>query len=155
MSTHCGYIVEVKELRPHSNADRLQIATFFGNDTCVGLDVQIGNKGIYFPSDIQLSEEFATVNNLVRKKDDAGNNIGGYKIDLALKDKMNKKYVLGIECDGKLYRSPMVARERDIFRQKYLESRGWTICRIWSNNWWHNPQKEIENILKIYNSLTE
>ena len=26
----------------------------------------------------QLSEEFATVNNLVRKKDDAGNNIGGY-----------------------------------------------------------------------------
>ena len=78
MSTHCGYIVEVKELRPHTNADRLQIATFFGNDTCVGLDVQIGNKGIYFPSDLQLSEEFATVNNLVRKKDDAGNNIGGY-----------------------------------------------------------------------------
>lgn len=78
MSTHCGYIVEVKELRLHSNADRLQIATFFGNDTCVGLDVQIGNKGIYFPSDLQLSEEFATVNNLVRKKDDAGNNIGGY-----------------------------------------------------------------------------
>lgn len=78
MSTHCGYVVEVNKLRPHSNADRLQIATFFGNDTCVGLDVQIGNMGIYFPSDLQLSVEFAEANNLLRKKDDAGNSIGGY-----------------------------------------------------------------------------
>ena len=78
MSTHCGYVVEVNKLRPHSNADRLQIATFFGNDTCVGLDVQIGDMGIYFPSDLQLSVEFAEVNNLLRKKDDAGNSIGGY-----------------------------------------------------------------------------
>lgn len=75
---HCGYIVKVKELRKHKNADKLQIATFFGNDTCVGLDVTIGDIGIYFPSDLQLSEEFATVNNLVRKKDAEGKNIGGY-----------------------------------------------------------------------------
>lgn len=28
MTDHHGFIVEVKNLRPHSNADRLQIATF-------------------------------------------------------------------------------------------------------------------------------
>ena len=78
MGTHCGYVVEVKDLRPHSNADRLQIATFFGNDTCVGLDVKVGDKGIYFPTDLQLSTAYCEANNLVRKKDDAGNDIGGF-----------------------------------------------------------------------------
>lgn len=73
-----AYVVKVKELRPHSNADRLQIATFFGNDTCVSLDVKIGDLGVYFPSDGQVSEEFAEANNLVRKKDAEGNNVGGY-----------------------------------------------------------------------------
>ena len=75
---YCGYIVEVKELRPHTNADRLLVATFFGNDVCVGLDTAIGDRGVYFPCDGQLSVEFCEANNLVRKKDDAGNNIGGY-----------------------------------------------------------------------------
>lgn len=73
-----GFIVKVKDVRPHPNADRLQIATFFGNDVCIGIDIPIGELGIYFPSDGQLSEEYCEYNNLVRKKDDAGNNIGGY-----------------------------------------------------------------------------
>ena len=73
-----AFVVQVTKLRPHSNADRLQIAEFFGNETCVGLDVKIGDLGVYFPCDGQVSKEFAEVNNLVRKKDDAGNNIGGY-----------------------------------------------------------------------------
>lgn len=78
MSEHCGYIVQVNKLRPHGNADRLQIADFFGNETCVSLDVAIGDKGIYFPTDLQLSTAFCEANNLVRKKDEAGNEIGGF-----------------------------------------------------------------------------
>lgn len=70
MSMHCGYCVKVDNLRPHTNADRLQIATFFGNDTCVGLDVVKGEIGVYFPSDLQLSEEFCMANHLCRKKPD-------------------------------------------------------------------------------------
>ena len=76
--SYCGYIVKVKESRPHNNADRLQIATFFGNDTVVDISTKIGDVGIYFPSDGKLSIEFAEVNNLLRKKDENGNNIGGY-----------------------------------------------------------------------------
>lgn len=75
---HCGYVVEVKELFPHKNADRLQLTKFFGNTVIVGLDVCIGDKGVYFPSDLQLSEELCNVNNLVRKKDENGKDIGGY-----------------------------------------------------------------------------
>lgn len=70
MSEHCGYVVKVNELRKHPNADRLNIATFFGNDTCVSLDIIKGEIGIYFPVDLQLSEEFCLENHLLRKKPD-------------------------------------------------------------------------------------
>lgn len=75
---HCGFVVKVTELRKHSNADRLQVATFFGNDTSVDLSVKVGDMGVYFPVDLQLSEEYCAKNNLVRKKDENGNNIGGF-----------------------------------------------------------------------------
>jgi hypothetical protein len=78
MNEYCGYVVQVEKLRPHTNADRLLIATFFGNDTCVSLDTKIGDVGIYFPTDLQLSQEFCDANNLVRKEDENGKNIGGY-----------------------------------------------------------------------------
>ena len=58
MSEHCGYVVKISELNPHSNADRLQIATIFGASVIVGLDVKIGDLGVYFPIDLQLSEEY-------------------------------------------------------------------------------------------------
>lgn len=79
--------------------------------------------------------------------------IGGYRIDLAIK--INGRYVLGIECDGKLYHSSKSARERDIHRQKYLESRGWKIHRIWSPNWWNNRKHEIEKICSIISMLEQ
>ena len=75
---YCGYVVKVEHLRKHTNADRLQIATFFGNDTIVSLDTHVGDIGIYFPVDGQLSERFCTVNDLVRRKDENGKQIGGY-----------------------------------------------------------------------------
>ena len=77
--------------------------------------------------------------------------IGGYSIDLAIKK--NGRYVLGIECDGRLYHSSKSARERDYHRQKYLEARGWRIHRIWSTNWWKNPQREIAKICTVVDSL--
>lgn len=71
--------------------------------------------------------------------------VGGYSIDMVVRNK-NKDNILGIECDGRLYHSSKVARERDYHRQKYLESRGWTIYRIWSTNWWNNPEAEVRKL---------
>ncbi|MCR2051067.1 2'-5' RNA ligase [Acetatifactor muris] len=75
---YCGYITTIKQLRKHSNADRLQCATVFGNNVIVDLSYMEGQRIIYFPVDGQLSEEFACDNNLVRLKDENGNNVGGY-----------------------------------------------------------------------------
>ncbi|MBU3113484.1 AAA domain-containing protein [Clostridium lacusfryxellense] len=79
--------------------------------------------------------------------------VSGYKIDLAIYDMSSSKYILGIECDGAAYHSSRSARERDIFRQRYLESRGWNIIRIWSKDWWAGPQKEVDKIVSRVNEI--
>ena len=73
-----AYVTRIKNLRKHPNADRLQLGECFGNTICVSLEYTDNQLGIYFPCDGQLSVEFAEANNLLRKKDEAGNSIGGY-----------------------------------------------------------------------------
>ena len=76
---HCGYITQLKNVREHPNADKLALAECFGNTVCVAKDSSYENQVvIYFPVDLQLSVEYCEQNNLVRKKDENGNNIGGY-----------------------------------------------------------------------------
>jgi hypothetical protein len=75
---YVAYVAKLKNVRKHPNADRLQLGECFGNTVCVSLEYVDGQLGIYFPTDGQLSEAYADTNNLVRKKDENGNNIGGY-----------------------------------------------------------------------------
>lgn len=76
--SYYAYVCKIDNLRKHPNADRLQLGECFGNTVCVDMSYAAGEVGIYFPTDGQLSVEFAEYNNLLRKKDDAGNFIGGY-----------------------------------------------------------------------------
>jgi very-short-patch-repair endonuclease len=67
-----------------------------------------------------------------------------YTLDLAVVDPDNSaKYLLGIECDGQSFLSAASTRERDITRQDFLENKGWRLERVWSRNWWRNPEKEL------------
>lgn len=75
---YCGYITTLKGLRKHSHADRLQCVEVFGQNVIVDLTYKDGQRVVFFPSDGQLSEEYAVDNNLIRAKDENGNNIGGY-----------------------------------------------------------------------------
>ena len=95
---YCGYVTTLKNVRPHSNADRMKLADCFGNTVCVGLDSAEGEIGIYFPVDGQLSVEFCQAHDLVRRKDKNGNAAGGY-LD---PDKRNIKAVKlrGEKSDG-------------------------------------------------------
>ena len=76
--SYYAIVTQLKDVRPHPNADRLQLATVFGNTICVDLTYTEGQLGVYFPTGGQLSVAFAETNNLLRKKDAEGNNIGGY-----------------------------------------------------------------------------
>ena len=90
---YCAYVTTIQELRKHSNADRLLCATIFGNNVIVDTSYKSGDRVVYFPVDGQLGEEFANDNNLVRKKDAEGNNIGGY-LD------PNKRNIIALKLRG-------------------------------------------------------
>ena len=76
--SYYAIVTKLKDVRQHPNADRLQLATVFGNTICVDLSYKEDQLGVYFPTGGQLSVKFAEANNLLRKKDAEGNNIGGY-----------------------------------------------------------------------------
>ena len=75
-----------------------------------------------------------------------------YKLSLAVYDKKLDKYLLGIECDYAAYKSSDSILERDVYRNKFLRSRGWDIIRVWSRDWWLNKTKVINNIVKAINA---
>ena len=61
-------VTRLKNLRPHPNADKFQLATCHGNQVVIGLDSKEDDWGVYFPCDGQLSHEFCHANNLYRDK---------------------------------------------------------------------------------------
>lgn len=71
-----------------------------------------------------------------------------YKISLAVYDKKLDRYLLGIECDYAAFKSSDSILERDVYRNKFLSSRGWKIMRVWSRDWWLNKNRVISNIVK-------
>lgn len=75
---YTAYVTKIKNIRKHPNADRLNLGECFGNTVVIGKEYNEETLYIYFPTDGQLSEEYATINNLMRKKDENGVNIGGY-----------------------------------------------------------------------------
>lgn len=128
---YCAYITTIRELRKHSNADRLQCATIFGSNVIVDMNYAIGQQVVYFPVDGQLSVEFADDNNLVRKKDENGNNIGGY-LD---PDKRNitALKLRGEKSDGLVLPVAVLSKYTDIEKlcdgDKITELNGHEICR--------------------------
>ena len=71
----------------------------------------------------------------------------GFCIDLAVVDPVQQgRYLLGIECDGASYHSARSARDRDRLRQQVLEGLGWRIHRIWSTDWFRDPEQELGRV---------
>lgn len=57
-------VCKASNVRKHSNADFLNLATCLGNQVVVGLDTPEGLLGIFAPTDGQFSDQFCRENNL-------------------------------------------------------------------------------------------
>lgn len=65
--------------------------------------------------------------------------VAGYRIDIGVRDADRPgRFVLGVECDGAMYHSSKVARDRDRLRQQVLEGLDWRIHRIWGTSWYRD-----------------
>jgi len=77
-------------------------------------------------------------------------NVGGSanKLTLAIYDKEFDTYLVGVECDYTALNTSPSVLERDVFRPKFMESRGWRILRVWSREFWLNKNKVVAQIEK-------
>jgi very-short-patch-repair endonuclease len=74
--------------------------------------------------------------------------VAGFFIDLAVPHpEQPGRFLLGIECDGAQYHSSRCARDRDRLRQQVLEDRGWTIVRVWSTDWFRDPDGQTRKVI--------
>lgn len=68
-SNYCATVVEIKNLIPLENCDNVVAAPIFGFHAIVGKDTQVGDVGIFFPAEVQLSDEYCYHNNMYRHAD--------------------------------------------------------------------------------------
>ena len=69
------------------------------------------------------------------------------RISLAVYDETCEKYLVGVELDKDAFAASSSAMERDVYKPKFLEGRGWKIMRVWCRDWWISPQKVIRSII--------
>lgn len=58
-------------------------------------------------------------------------------------------YLLGILCDGVNYRNTKTARDREIVQNNVLQGLGWTVCRVWTLDWFENREAVMERLIQV------
>lgn len=73
----------------------------------------------------------------------------GFFIDIGIVDPNDKEsFAVGVECDGATYHNAHSARDRDRLRQEVLENMGWTMERVWSTDWFRDPERELARLVE-------
>ena len=140
----CNFVAEDLDLRRAGARGIQALKTFLQYARTGRLDMpRASGRGADSPF------EQAVANELRARGHEVEHQVGsvGYFVDLAVIDPARPgRFLLGIECDGATYHSARSARDRDRLRQQVLEGLGWTIHRIWSTDWFRNPDREMERV---------
>jgi hypothetical protein len=77
--------------------------------------------------------------------------VGGYRVDFAAAHPDDpSRMILAVEADGASYRDSGSVRDRDRLRKEPLERLGWRFHRLWSTNWFHDPDTEVARLREAY-----
>lgn len=70
-----------------------------------------------------------------------------FRIDLGVIDPdAPGRYLAGVECDGATYHRSATAKDRDKLREQVLRGLGWDVLRVWSTDWWINPDGTLDKL---------
>ena len=74
----------------------------------------------------------------------------GFKIDIGvISPDKEGTYCLGILLDGPVYAASGTTTSREVSQISMLKGFGWNIVRIWSLEWWENPDKVFEKLVAL------
>ena len=68
-ANYCATVVEIKNKIIFDNCDNVCGTTIMGNQVVINNDAKIGDVGLFFPVETQLSKEYLSSNNLYRKSE--------------------------------------------------------------------------------------
>ncbi len=91
----------------------------------------------------QIKERLEKLGYLVDTKIGNPNN----RISLAVRDKKSGGYILGIILDRDAFAMTDITLERDVYKPRFLESRGWKIMRVWCRDFWLSPTRVVKSIV--------
>ncbi|MDR7037977.1 very-short-patch-repair endonuclease/septal ring factor EnvC (AmiA/AmiB activator) [Methylobacterium sp. BE186] len=80
--------------------------------------------------------------------------VSGFRIDLGVRHPDHpEQFIAGVECDGASFHSSKSARDRDRLREEILTGLGWNVVRVWSTDWFDNPDLQTANLLRRIEEL--
>jgi superfamily I DNA and/or RNA helicase/transcription elongation GreA/GreB family factor/very-short-patch-repair endonuclease len=146
-----AYLAYSKAVSENDTEQRLSILNTLAENTTQSSSIDILNADLESPFEEEvyqaLTDHFEE-NNIIPQLQFAG-----FRIDLVYDSKISGIPKIAIECDGAAYHSSQEAYLYDKHRQKILEGHGFVFHRIWSTNWWRNPKREINKLVKFIKSI--
>ena len=80
--------------------------------------------------------------------------LSDFKIDVAVIDPRDESnYILGLLLDGETYLNTQTTRDREIVQPSVLKNLNWNVARVWSVDWFKQPDIVINRIVDLINKL--
>ena len=80
--------------------------------------------------------------------------VSGFRIDLGVRHPEHPEvFLAGVECDGATYHSSKSARDRDRLREEVLRGLGWDLLRVWSTDWFDDPDAQTRRLVEKLEEL--
>lgn len=146
-----AYLAYSKAVSEQDNDARISVLNTLGDNSTKSTSIDNSNEDLESPFEEEvyetLIEHFSKENIIPQLK------FAGFRIDMVYDTKHIGLPKIAIECDGAAYHSSEEAYLHDTHRQKILEGHGFVFHRIWSTNWWRNPQKEIKKLVDFIKNI--
>lgn len=147
-----AYLAYSKAVSEGNYDSRIAILTALSENSTKSTSFNVGNFG-----ELESPFEEEVYQRLVDEVDETKlipqMKVSEFRIDIVYDPKIAGVPKIAIECDGAKYHSSREAYLHDRHRQKILESHGFVFHRIWSTNWWRNPQKETKRLIEFIRNV--
>ena len=146
-----AYLAYSKAVSDQDNEARISVLNTLAENSTKSTTIDNLNEDLESPFEEEvyeaLTEHFDEKNIIPQLQ------FAGFRIDMVYDTKHIGLPKIAIECDGASYHSSQEAYLHDSHRQKILEGHGFVFHRIWSTNWWRNPQKETKKLVEFIKSI--
>jgi superfamily I DNA and/or RNA helicase/transcription elongation GreA/GreB family factor/very-short-patch-repair endonuclease len=146
-----AYLAYSKAVSENDSEQRLSILNALTENSTKSSNIDILNADLESPFEEEVYQaltDYFEESNIIPQLQFAG-----FRIDIVYDSKILGIPKIAIECDGAAYHSSQEAYLYDKHRQNILERHGFVFHRIWSTNWWRNPKREINKLVKFIKSI--